>query len=154
MLNFIPNTDDVIAPITHQLAAILTNQLGIGRVYEQAPDGPPEDQSIVIPPPTFKLMSDTNGKLALRLTFAIRYLVRRKRLADSISAAQLYLIPLIQAFSAWANQGLYDGTRNLAREVNAASGGVVQLVESGQAFIAAVCNVDVLVDLNINTSPS
>lgn len=145
-------SDNLISPIATQLAAILTQQIGVVRVYTEAPDGPPENNSAVIPPPSFKVLDDTNGKLRLKLSFAIKHLIRRAKMSESLTAAQHYYLPYLQAFSAWKNQGLYDGTKNLAREVTPISGGLVQMVEAGQVFIAFTCNVDVTVDLNIDTT--
>lgn len=151
MLNY-PPSDTLIAPIATQLATILTTQIGVARVYTEAPDGPPENNSAVIPPPSFKVLDDTNGKLRLKLSFPIRHLIRRAKLSDSLVAAQHYYLPYLQAFSAWRNQQLYDGTKPLAREVSPTAGGLVQLVEAGQVYIALTCTVDVIVDLPIDTS--
>lgn len=147
-----PPSDDLISPIATQLAAILTEQIGVSRVYTEAPDGPPENNSAVIPPPSFKVIDDTNGKLRLKLSFPIRHMIRRAKMSDSLIAAQQYYLPYLQAFSAWKNQHLYDGTQNRAREISPTAGGLVQIVESGQVYIAFTCNVDVVVDLNIDTS--
>jgi len=147
-----PPSDDLITPIATQLAAILTEQIGVSRVYTEAPDGPPENNSAVIPPPSFKVIDDTNGKLRLKLSFPIKHMIRRAKMSDSLTTAQQYYLPYLQAFSAWRNQGLYDGTKNLAREVTPTSGGLVQIVESGQVYIAFTVNVDVTTDLNIDVT--
>jgi hypothetical protein len=149
-----PPSDSVIGPITAQIANIIQTQIaGTVRVYTTPPDGPPEDGSAVVAPPNFKVVEDTNGKLCLKLSFPIRHVIRRKKFGDSLALAQQYIIPYLMAFSAWRNQSLYNGTTNLAREVNPNSGGIIQFVESGQVYVAVLINVDVLVDLNIDTSP-
>ena len=145
-------SDTLVTPVATALAAILTGEIGVTRVYTEMPDGPPENNSAVIPPPSFKLIDDTNGKLRIKLTFPIKHLIRRAKLADSLNAAQQYYLPYLQAFSAWHNQQLYNGSVPLSREVTPTTGGIVQLVESGQVFIAMTVNIDVVVDLNIDTA--
>jgi hypothetical protein len=146
-------TDSLIGPIKAQIAQIISTQItGVSRVYSDAPDGPPENNSCVISPPTFKLTSDTLGKLCLKLTFPIRHVIRRKKMADDLMLVQQMSVPYLLALSAWRNQQLYNGTTNLARTISPTSGGVVQFIESNQVYIAFLINLDVDVDLNIDTS--
>lgn len=149
-----PITDNVVGPIIHALAGIV--KAGIDpnmRVYEDAPDGPPEHNSCVIPPPTFKFVNDTNGKLSLKMTFGVRHVIRRKKLGESLSSARTFMIPYLMVFSAWKNQNLTDANGALlCREVTPSSGGLIQFEDSAQTFIAVLTNVDVLVDINTDTS--
>jgi hypothetical protein len=136
----------LVAPIIHQLALIIQNQIaGVTLVYEDVPDGAPEDGSAVIPLSKFDVIDDTNGALYLKLTFGIRHMIRRSDFAENLATAYSYLPAYLQAFSSWENQSL----NGLAESVNPTSGGVTQFIETGQAFVALLINVTVYTRYNI-----
>lgn len=140
--------DPMIGPIIHAIANIIRNQIpSVGYVYEQAPDGPPEDNTALIPLTQYKIMDDTNGKLAVKLTFGIRHFIRRGPYPDNILTAYSYFMPYMQAFAAWNNQTL----NGLVRSISPSNGGVAQFVEAGQVFVVLVINLEVLTEFNIPT---
>ncbi|GHO44517.1 hypothetical protein [Ktedonospora formicarum] len=141
--------DTLIGPIVDELADIIENQIeGVSRVYRLVPDNNPENNSAVIPLTKYDVISDTNGKLYLKMLFGIRHLVRRSRFEDNIQDCYMYLAPYLLAFSAWDNQTL----NGKSMSVEVTQGGVTQYVESGQVYTALVVNVAVLTEFNIPTS--
>ncbi len=143
-----PN-DSMIGPVVAAIANLIATQVqGVSVVYQKVPDSAPEDGSVLIPLTGFRIVEDTNGKLKVRLGFGIRHFIVRGELPDNIQTAYSYLVPYLQVFSSWANQTL----GGLAREMTPSAGGVTQFVENGQAFVALILNLDVIVDLNIPTA--
>lgn len=141
--------DTTLGDIKHQIGLIASGQItGVGRIYEQEPDTPPEDGSVIVAMRKFKVESDTNGKLKLRITFGLFYCKRRKRTTQDMPAVEQYLMPFLSAYSAWGNQTL----NNDAELVGVSDGGVVQQPIAGEIYRCLVVNVDVLTEYNIPTS--
>jgi hypothetical protein len=139
----------LIQQVITALADIARQQLsGISYVYEQPPDGPPDDMSVLIPLNSYKVLGDTNAKLYISMVFGIRLMLRRGVFSENITTAYSYVRPFLQAYSAWGNQTL----GGLAQGVAPKSGGVSQMIEAGQPFVAMIINVEVLLEYNIPTS--
>jgi hypothetical protein len=139
----------LIEQIITALANIARNQIsGISYVYEQPPDGPPDDMSVLIPLNSYKILDDTNGKLYISMIFGIRLMIRRGVFSENIMTAYSYVRPFLQAYAAWGNQTL----GGLSTSVCPKSGGVTQMIEAGQPFAALITNVEVLTEYNIPTS--
>lgn len=142
-------SDSLIGPIVSQIAQIIETQIaGVDRVYPNIPDGPPEDNSVIIPLSNFEILDETNGRLSVRLTFGVRHLIRRKEMGESVTACYSYLMPYFQCFSAWKNQDL-GGT---ARLMTVKNGGITQFIESGQVYLALIINLQVLTEFTIPVS--
>ncbi|GHO55525.1 hypothetical protein [Ktedonobacter robiniae] len=141
--------DPVISPVVAAIANIVQTQIaGVTVVYQQPPDGPPEDGSVVIPLSTYKILGDSNGKMYTKLTFGIRHFIRRGNFQENVLAAYSYWYPYMQAFSAWGNQDL----GGLAQNITVSNGGVTQFVQAAQVFTALIVNLDVILEFNIPTS--
>lgn len=142
-------SDILVGPIVQQIATIIENQIaGVDRVYVNIPDGPPEDNSVIIPLTNFEILDETNGRLSVRLTFGMRHLIRRKSMDEAITNCYSYIMPYFQCFSAWVNQDL----GGLARLMTIKNGGVTQFIEAGQVFLALIINLQVLTEFNIPVS--
>ena len=143
-----PN-DTIISPIIAAIATIVKTQVaGVTVVYEQPPDGPPEDGSVALPLAGYKIIGDTNGKLSIKLTIAIKHFVVRGSYPENILAAYSYVVPYFQAFAQWSNQGL----GGLCQNISLSNGGPTQYVYAGQVFVALVVNLDVFLEFNIPTN--
>lgn len=141
-----PPNDNLVGPIAHQLATLIFTQIpSIAHVYEQLPDRPPGDNTIILPMTRGKVIGDTNGKMKVQFTFSMRHLFRRKNMQDNITSAYSYVTPWLNFLSAWPNQNL----GGLAIEVSATDIAITQLSESGQAMVALVINFNVLTEFNI-----
>jgi hypothetical protein len=149
-MNALTPTDDIVGPIVHQLAlALSTYVTGIGRMYEEPPDGPPEDGSVIFPLTGFKFEdNDAIGKRYIRLKFGIRYMIKRSTFPDNLLVAYQYFSALSRVLSAWPVQTL----NGLAIEVCTKEGAVTQLTVAGQPFLVLVLNVEVLTEINLITS--
>lgn len=142
-------TDDLVGPIVHQIALLIQAQIpSVAHVYEKFPDGPPQDNSVIIPLVSGKVVDETNGKLKLRFTFAVLHIFRRSKLPDNIGRAYTYVAPWLKLLSAWPNQNL----GGLAREVDATNLMVTQRAEAAQAVVALSVNFDVVTEFNIPLS--
>lgn len=148
----LPQTDDIIGPIIHQLAIALSTKVqGLGRMYEQPPDGPPENNSVIFPVTKFVFESDdhyTNGKMCVTFTIAIRYMIRRSKAVDDIANLYKAFSAFTYVLSSWPVQNL-NGTSNT---VTPKSGGITQFVMAGQPYMALVINTDVLTEFPILTT--
>lgn len=143
-------TDDIIGPTATTLAGYLQTQItGLGRVYTTVPDGPVEDNSVLMPVVSYKLECDTIGKIYVRITWGIRYVVRR---TSVFSSDMLRLYAMFSAFckvlSSWDNQF----ANGLQITVTPTHGGFTQLTESGTAYVAFILNTDTLTEFNILTT--
>lgn len=154
MTSILTPTDDIVGPIVHQLALVLSSQItGIGRMYEEVPDGPPENNSVLFPLTSFKFEGDTNGKEYVRLQFGIRYMVRRSNFATNLQACYKMFSAMSRVLAAWYNQPLYDSSTGTqyAIQVTPKSGGFTQFVDSGMPYVALILNTEVLTEFNILT---
>jgi hypothetical protein len=139
-------TDDLVGPIAHAIATLITTQIpSIGTVYEKLPDRPPADNTVILPMTRAKVLTETSGKMRVKFTYSVRHLFRRTNIADDQTRAYTYVLPWLKFLSAWSNQQL----GGLAMEVDATDLGITQLVESGQPYLALVVNFDVITEFNI-----
>ena len=142
-------SDNFIGPIVNEIATIIENNItGIDRIYQTIPDGPPEDNSVLIPLTQFEVLDETSGKAGARLTFGIRHMIRRKDMGEALTACYSYIMPYFLTFSAWSNQSLNGKARLLTIE----KGGVTQFIEAGQVFLALIINLQVFTEFNIPTT--
>jgi hypothetical protein len=141
--------DSTLTNIKTELGAIVTAQVGgITRVYTTEPDGLPEDGSVVVGSPQFKVDEVYSGKLDIPLMFPVTAYFMRRGDGEDIIKAESYFLPMILAFSAWVNMNLDQNT--ILIEVT--SGGVVQLLYAGQAARGLRVNVAVRTEFNIPLS--
>lgn len=145
----LPQTDDIIGPIVHQLAIALSTKVqGLGRMYEQVPDGPPENNSVIFPMTKFVFKQDTNGKVYVCFTFAIRYMIRRSKAVDDIANLYKAFSAFIYVLSSWPVQNL-NGTSDTVTPIR---GGITQFVMAGTPYMALVIETDVLTEFPILTT--
>jgi hypothetical protein len=141
--------DTTLTDIKSAIGSVATNQItGISRVYVSNPDGPPENGSIVVGTPTFQVEDDTTAKLKVNLTFPCAYVVRRKDGREDVLNAESYFLPIILAYSSWANQDLT--TNSYITRVE--KGGIGQATYSGQVFRCLLFVVHVVAEFNIPVS--
>lgn len=139
----------LIQQIVTALADIARNQIGgLSYVYEEPPDGPPDDMSVLLPLNSYKVLADTNAKLYLSMIFGVRLMIRRGVFSENIITAYSYIRPFLQAYASWGNQTLGGLTQGISPK----SGGVTQMVEAAQTYVAVITNVEVLTEYNIPTS--
>ena len=144
MARFEPD-DTLVGPIIHELAAVISDQIGgIGRIYELPPDGPPEDNSIQFP---FQMVveDETVGKLKVMLTFDIHHNFRRTRFSEDYARAQTYVIPWVLCLATWENQTL----NGLAYCLHPGKVSVIQMVTSQTPYVSVVSRLVVETELNI-----
>lgn len=147
--------DDIIGTVTHQLALQLAaNVVGIGRMYEEPPDGPPENGSVIFPLTRFHYSTETDGRLQVKLTFGIKYLIRRGRFNDNLVTAYQFFSALTRVLSSWPLQNLQDPNtlQTYAISVTPVDGGITQFVYAGQQYVAVNINTDVTTEFPILTS--
>lgn len=142
---FVP-ADDFIGPIVTALSNDVVAQIpAVGPIYPYLPDRPPGDNTVIIPLLRAKIESDTNGKLKVRLHFAMRHLFRRAEMSDTIKRAYTFVRPWLLLLSAWANQNL----NGLAIQVDVSDLTIIQVSQSAQPMIALAINFEVLTEFNI-----
>jgi hypothetical protein len=137
--------DDIIGPIVEALAEEISSIVGIGRLYTELPDGPPENNSVLFPLTGAKLEGDTNGKVYVRLTFSIRYVVRRGKFIDSIKQCYFMFSAFAKVLSSIPNQTL-GGDSIMVTPKNFS---INQTYDAAQAFVMLVMNVEVLTEFNL-----
>ncbi len=143
-----PN-DSIISPVVAAIATIIQTQVaGVSYVYQQPPDGPPENGTVVIPLSAYKILDDTNGRLKIKLTFGVKHFVVRGSYPENVLGAYAYFVPYAQAFAQWSNQSL----GGLCQSLTLTNGGVTQYVQAGQVFVCLVVNLDVFLEFTIPTN--
>lgn len=141
--------DDIVGPIVSALSNVLTTQIsGLGRMYTKAPDGPPENNSVIFPLTKVKFEEDTNGKFYVRLTFRITYIQRRSKYPDNIQALYTMFSSMSRILSSWPNQTLGGASISVCPK----DAGFTQWAEAGTSFVALFINTEVLTEYNILTS--
>lgn len=147
MTIFMP--DDAVKNLKVALGNIGSSQVAnVTRVYTTEPDKPPEDNSIVVGSPTFDVLSDTNAKLMVKFIFPVSYCVRRKGEGEDVDEVESYFMPMLMAYSSWANQELTDD----AFITSVKKGGVIQVGYSGQIVRAIRLNIELTTEFNIPVS--
>lgn len=139
--------DDIIGPVVAHLASNISTQIdGLGRMYPEVPDGPPESNSVIFPCTGFKFGSEnTNGKMSVTLKISVRYMVRRTKFADNVQQCYLMFSPFAKVLSSIPNQTLSGDSITVTPK----DGGVSILGESMQPFVALIINTEVLTEFNI-----
>ena len=140
-------SDAWIGPIITSFYTMISSQVGgLSRIYTVEPDGDLEDNSALIPEPTWEVKGDTNAKLYLVIHFGIRHIVSRSPdVEDSFPAARAYLYPYLMTLSTWANQSMSGN----AIQMTIKKGGLGQWEHSGIIYTALLLQVDVLTEFNI-----
>ena len=137
--------DTLIGPICAQLALVAKQIDGMGTVYEKIPDAAPESNSAMFACKHIDVISGTNSRLTLHLTFDIIHVFRRTRLQDDL--ARCYA-----AMPAWLTV--------LSKVQNVTLGGTVQLIDlkgvdikevvhAKQTMMGVVSNVVVRYEMTI-----
>lgn len=138
--------DTLVGPIISALASDVATQIpAVGPIYPTLPDRPPGDNAVIIPLLRAKIISDTNGKLKVRLYFAMRHLFRRAEMSDTILRAYTFVQPWLLVLTAWSNQNL----NGHAIQVDVSDLTVIQVSQSAQPMIALAINFEVLTEFNI-----
>ena len=114
-------------------------------VFSDEPDEPPPDGSILILLRQFDVLANTNGKLRLKLTFGILYLLDPTVNRNTRATLNSYVLPFMLAYEDWANQNLNGDYY----EINVEKGGVGRLTYSNQAYDALTTFVSVDTEFNI-----
>lgn len=137
--------DTFAADLIHALATIVQNQVGgVGRIYEDPPEGPPEDNSVLFP---YQIAAEnsTTGKLRLKFRFDITHVFRRVRFNDAYHRAQSYVLPWVMTLSSWTNQSLGGRTLGIfPGEVH-----VRQIMTEQMPYVAVISRVEVFKEINI-----
>lgn len=142
---FAPN-NTLLGQITHQLAVYIQQQIpSISYVWEEVPDRPPGDNSVMLPMTRIKLISDTNGKAKVSIEYSITHIFRRAESFDTIARAYTYVFPWLQLLTSWFDQTL----NGLSISVDANDLVVTKLIVSGEVVIALVSRIAVLTEFNI-----
>jgi len=139
-------SDSLVGPIVSNLTTFINTQIpAVGYIYPTLPDRPPADDAVVMPLLKITIVSETNGKLKLSLSFAMRHLFRRTNLQDDIARAYTFIVPWLNVLGAWQNQTL----SGLAMEVDAKELTVMQVTMGGQVLVALGVNFNVVTEINI-----
>jgi hypothetical protein len=145
-------TDDIIGPIAIALGNLIQTQIpGIDTIYPLLPtatwitDGPPDDNSVIIPFGGFKVVDYMSGKAKFKLTYGLRHCFRRNDLNEAIQRAYAYFSAYLKTFLEWSNQDL----GGLAIQINILNGGVTQFVQSAGTSVVLVVNLEVLTEIDI-----
>lgn len=143
------NPDNTILNIKNALANIAATQIsGVTRTYAEEPDGPPEDGSVVVGSPQFRIEDNTSGKIKVRFKFPVSFLTTRRGQGEDLVLVESYFGPFLLAFNSWANQNLDTD----AYQTETDSGGVAQVIYAQQTMRALVVNVSVVTEFNIPLS--
>lgn len=142
-----PLDDDVVGPIIHQLALVAAQVEGVGEVFEVPPDGPPPDNSVLLPLRKWKVEDHTAGKMKVTLTFEVLHLFTRTQLKQAIQRSQKALHPWWQALTAWPNSTL----GGLAYYTDVSDGELHEFTWANTPYLAISHMVDVCTVLNIPT---
>lgn len=141
--------DNTVANVKAALAAVITNNVAnVTRVYTSEPDGPPEDNSVVIGGVAFRPTDYTSGKMQVVFKFPVRFCRRRRGQGEDLVTVESYFMPFMLAFNSWANQNL--DTDTYVTEVE--NGGVVQIAYAGTPIRALALTVSVKAEFNIPLS--
>lgn len=148
-LSSITQQDDIIGPIVTQLSTFLSTYIpGLGRMYLQPPDGPPENNSVIFPMTQFSFRHDTNGKVYCDFVFSVRYMIRRSKFTDDIQTLYKAFSSFIYVLSSWPIQQL----NGYAEEVTPLNGTITQFVFAGQPFLCLSITTKVCTEFPIYTS--
>lgn len=139
-------SDTLVGPVVNQLISDIHSQIpSIVEVYFTIPDSQPLDNSVILPMIKAKVIDDTNGKMKVKLMFALRHVFRRTKLSDDIARAYTYVQPWLYLLSAWLNQGL----GGLSIDIDIDDLVVTRVTQSGQVMVAIAINFAVLTEFNI-----
>lgn len=119
----VSQADTLVGPIVTQLGLVAKQIDGMGTTYEKIPDGPPEDNSVMFPCTHITVVSSTNGRLTLHLTFDCVHVFRRTRLQEALDRCYA-------ALPAWLTV--------LGDRKNVTLGGTAQLMDVTDADVKAV----------------
>lgn len=136
-----------IGPIINSFYSMINAQVGgLSRIYTVEPDGDLEDNSALIPEPTWEVKGDTNAKLYLCIHFGIRHVITRSPgVEDSFPLARAYLYPYLMTLATWANQSMNGNAISIVIK----KGGLGQWEHAGIVYTALLLQVEVLTEFNI-----
>ena len=142
---FTPTQD--IANIQDDLKTIAVGNLGWNPdlVFADEPDDAPPDGSILILMRQFDILANTNGKLRLKLTFAILYVLDPSVNRQTRPTLNSYVLPFLLAYEAWFNQALNGDYF----AIDTQKGGVGRITYANQAYDALTTFVSVDTEFNI-----
>jgi hypothetical protein len=144
----VAQSDSLITPITTQLIAVTNQIAGIGRSYPSVPDGAPEDNSVMYPCKHIDVVSGTNGRLDLHLTFDIIHCFRRNRLQESLTRCYTVMPAWLTVLGSYANIRLSNSVTMLDLK----SVDIKEVTHGGQTLLAVISTVVVWKEFAIPTS--
>lgn len=140
---------DTVKNLKTGLGAVGSTQIAnVERVYPTEPVGPPENHSLVVGSPTFRVLDDTNAKMLIEWTFPVSYCCQINTENEDVDEVESYFLPLLLAYSSWANQNLSDD----AFITSVDRGGVIQASYSGLIVRAIRILVKLTTEHNIPVS--
>lgn len=134
-----PNTDTLLGPVLSGLVAVAAQVTGIGTVYTDPPEGPPEDNSVLFPVKEWNLVDWTDGTVQVAFTIDVTHVFRRERFQDDMAQAQTFIAPWLFALTDLSNTDL-NGAATLT---DVGKGRFIQYSHAGQVYLALVHTVTV-----------
>lgn len=145
--NSVPQSDTLFAPLVAQLTTVAQQIQGIGNVYPQVPDAPPENGSVVFAPKQVRVDDDeTNAQLVLHIEIDLLHLFTRKRLQQNLAEVLAALPAWLNVLTAWSNQTLGGRAQNFDLK----SLDIAPYTHGQQPYLALVAKLDIRTIQNIN----
>lgn len=144
----VAQSDTMITPIVNQLIVVAEQITCMGRTYAAVPEGAPEDNSVMFPCKHIDVISATNGRLELHLTFDIIHCFRRTRLQEALTRCYAAMPAWLTVLGSYANVRL-GGQATL---IDLTSMDIKEVVHGGQSMLAVVSTVIVRKEFAIPTS--
>lgn len=142
----VPQQDTLVAPIIAQLMVVAGQIAGVGNLYAEVPDAPPEPGAVLFAPLTVSPKDDaTNAKIVLEVNFEVLHLFRRARLQDTLAQISAAIPAWLTVLTAWPNQTLGGVAQNL----NLTDMKILPYKHGNQDYLALVNLVTVRVVQNI-----
>lgn len=138
-------SDTLVGPIVAQLALVAQQIDGMGTTYQKVPEQAPEDNSVMFPCKHVDVVSSTNGRLTLHLTFDIVHVFRRTRLQEVLDRCYAALPAWLTVLGDRKNVTL-GGTAQLM-DVTAAD--IKEVKHANQQFLGVVTTIIVRYEFRI-----
>jgi hypothetical protein len=141
----VSQSDTFIGPIITELQTIAAQITGIGRLYDEIPEGSPEDNSVMFACKHIDVSSAMNGRIEMTFEFDIIHCFRRTRLQEALTRAYA-------AMPAWAT--VLSTPANVRMSSSATledlTGIDIQNVKhGGQPMLGVICHIRVKKQFNI-----
>lgn len=136
------NTDTLLGPVLAGLANVAAQVQGIGTIYTEVPEQTPQDNSVMFPVKSWKVVDWTDGTAQIEWTIDVIHIFVMSRFQDDLSRAQTFIAPWLYALSSLTNTTLAGAA--VVTEVQ--GGQFIQYVHSGQPYLALVSTVRVVTE--------